>query len=78
MIRGYDNLGLKGLLLPLAPLFLFLGEMGGRGPRGLVPLLPLCFAVGEDGPDSFFARGEVGGDVKERSTFRPNSRTKSR
>jgi len=28
-IHGYDKIGLKGLLLPLAPLFLFLGETGG-------------------------------------------------
>ena len=39
--------------------------MGGRGPKGLVPLLPLCFAIGEDGPNRLFTRGEVGGDVEE-------------
>ena len=65
VIRGCDEIGLEGLLLLLAPFFLFPGETGGRGPRGPVPPLPLCFAVGEDGPDSFFARGEVGGDVEE-------------
>ena len=65
-------------MLPLAPLFLFLGETGGRGPGGLVPPLPLCVVLGEDGPDSLFAQGEVGGDVEERGTFWSNSQTKSR
>ena len=65
-IRGCDEIGLEGLLLPLAPLFLFLGETGGRGPGGLVPPLPLCVTFGEDGPDGLFTRGEVGGDVEER------------
>ena len=65
-IHDCDKIGLEGLLLPLAPLFLFLGETGGRGPGGLVPPLPLCVVLGEDGPDSLFARGEVGGDVEER------------
>ena len=53
-------------MLPLVPLFLFLGETGGQGPGGLVPPLPLGVVVREDGPDSLFARGEVGGDVEER------------
>ena len=66
VISGCDEIDLEGLWLPWAPLFLFLRETGGRGPEGLVPRLPLCVAVGEDGPDSLFARGEVGGDVKER------------
>ena len=65
-ISGCDKIGLEGLWLPWAPLFLFLRETGGRGPGGLDPPLPLCVAVGEDGPDSLFARGEVGGDVVER------------
>ena len=65
-IRGCDEIGLEGLLLPQASLFLFLGETGGRGPGGLVPPLPLCVAFGEDGPDGLFTRGEVGGDVEER------------
>ena len=53
------------MLSPGTP-FLFLGEVGGRGPGGLVPLLPLGIVVGEDGPDSLFARGKVGGNVEER------------
>ena len=65
-IYGYDEIGLEGLLLPLATLFLLLGDMGGRGPRGHIPPLPLGVVAGEDGPDSLFARGEVGGDVEER------------
>ena len=65
-ICGYDEIGLEGFLLPWASLFLFLGETGGRGPGGLVPPLPLGVVVGEDGPDSLFAQGEVGGDVEER------------
>ena len=64
-IRGYDEIGLEGLLLPWASLFLFLGETGGRGPGSLVPPLPLCVAFGEDGPDDLFTQGEVGGDVEE-------------
>ena len=47
-------------------LFLFLGEVGVRGPEGLIPPLPLGVVVGEDGSDSLFARGKVGGDVEER------------
>ena len=65
-ISGCNEIDLEGLCLPWAPLFLFLRETGGRGPEGLVPPLPHCVAVGEDGPDSLFARGEVGGDVEER------------
>ena len=38
-------------MLPLATLLLFLGEVGSRGPRGLVPPLPLGVVVGEDGGD---------------------------
>ena len=53
-------------MLPLVTLFLFLGEVGSRGPGGLVPLLPLGVVVEEDGPDGLFARGKVGGDVEER------------
>ena len=54
-IRCCDETGLEDLLLPLATLFLFPEEVGSRGPRGLVPLLPLGIAVGEDGPNSLFA-----------------------
>ena len=53
-IRGCDEISLEGLLLPWASLFLFLGETGGRGPGSLIPLLPLCVAFGEDGPDGLF------------------------
>ena len=53
-------------MLPLVTLLLFIGEVGSRGPGGLVPLLPLGVVVEEDGPDGLFAQGEVGGDVEER------------
>ena len=65
-LYGHDQIGLEDGLLPLATLFLSLGEVGSRGPGGLVPPLPLGVVVREDGPDSLFARGEVGGDVEER------------
>ena len=65
---GHDQIGLEDGLLPLATLFLSFGEVGNRGLGGLIPPLPLGVVLGEDGPNSLFARGEVGGDVEERGS----------
>ena len=65
---GRDQISPQDLLLPQAPLLLSLGEAGGRGLGGLIPLLTLGVAVGEDGSNSLLTRGEVGGDVEERGS----------
>ena len=80
-ICGCDKIGLEDLLLPLAPLFLFLGETGGRGPRASSLRFPLASLSGKMAPTASSPEAKLvamsRSAAAEVGTFRPNSQTRS-
>ena len=77
---GHDQISLQDLLLPQAPLFLSLGEVGGwaLGASSLrLPLVSGKMAPIASSPEVKLVAMSRS-TAAERGTFRPNSRTKSR
>ena len=80
-ICGCDEIGLEGLLLPQASLFLFLGETGGRGPGASSLRFPFVSPSGKMAPTASSPEAKLvamsRSAAAEVGMFWPNSWTRS-